>query len=228
MPATELSPAYVLHARRYGDTSLLVELFGREFGRAACVAKGAVAAKRSPTRLQPFQPLLVALRGRGEVQTLINAELDGRAHSLAGRKLYCGFYLNELLLKLTARSDPNPPLFRLYTETLLSLALDEDVESLLRRFETKFVADLGHRLVLENDCNGQPIDPAAFYRYHIDRGPEVVTDGVEEGYPGTLLQALRRGHFDTPQIQRQARLFMRRILDHYLEGRPIRSRDLFR
>jgi DNA repair protein RecO (recombination protein O) len=228
LAAVELSPAHVLHARRYGDTSLLVELFGPTTGRCAGIAKGALSPKGSASRLQPFQPLLIALRGRGEVQTLTTCETAGPTRQLAGTRLYCGFYLNELLMKLTARSDPNPPLYQTYVETLDDLHRAETPDPVLRRFEVELLAHLGHRLVLETDCVGQRLDTDATYVYHIDRGPERVQGGTPGAYPGALFQALHAGSFTTPEIQRDARLFMRWILDHHLEGRPIRSRELFR
>jgi DNA repair protein RecO (recombination protein O) len=228
LAAIELSPAHVLHARRYGDTSLLVELFGPTTGRCAGVARGALAGKGSASRLQPFQPLLIALRGRGEVQTLTTFETAGPARRLVGTRLYCGFYLNELVMKLTARSDPNPPLYQTYVETLDDLHRAETPDPVLRRFEVDLLAHLGHRLALETDCIGQRLDTAACYVYHVDCGPERVQAGTPGGYPGALFQALRDGSFTTPEIQRDARLFMRWILDHHLEGRPIRSRELFR
>ena len=108
-----LQPAYVLHTRRYGDSSLIADLLTRDQGRLACVSKGALRARRPDTRLQSFQPLLVELRGRGEVLTLARAESGSAPLRIEGRKLYCGFYLNELILKLTARQDPSQALFDL-------------------------------------------------------------------------------------------------------------------
>ena len=94
--------------------------------------QGALASKRAAGRVQPFQPLLVSLRGRGEVQTLVAAEPAGPPVSLQGKQLYCGLYLNELLLKLTARADPNPPLFDDYAEALTLLSEESTADRTLR------------------------------------------------------------------------------------------------
>jgi len=176
LAAVEFSPAYALHTRRYGDTSLLVELFGPDTGRAAAIARGAFTAKGSASRLQPFQPLLIALRGRGEVQTITAFESSGPTHRLSGTRLYCGFYLNELLMKLTARSDPNPPLYHAYVATLEELQRADTPEPVLRRFEVDLLAHLGHRLVLETDCEGRRLDDDSRYVYHIDRGYEIIEE----------------------------------------------------
>ena len=226
--AAELSPAFVLHTRRYGDTSLLVELFGREWGRTASIAKGALTAKGSSGRLQPFQPLLVALHGRGEVRTLKTAEVAGSAVTLRGKALYCGLYLNELLLKLTIRDDPNDGLYDDYQTTLSGLSDAIAADSVLRRFELQLLQHLGHALVLDRDVEGRPIQSDAHYAYQMDAGPVRSDTDRGDRFSGRLFHALCRQDLGLPEIQREARVFMRRVLDHYLDGRPIRSRDLFR
>ena len=226
MSASGLSRAFVLHARRYGDTSQLVELFDREKGRAVCVAKGALTGKRFP-RLQPFQPLLVALRGRGEVQNLTAAEIAGPSVRLSGKQLYCGLYINELVLKLTARDDPSSGLYDDYVNALIGLEQATPSGSVLRRFEVRLLHHLGHALVLDRDVNGSAIDPKSRYGYAVESGPER-SEQSDAPFSGGLFYALAAGQFDDSQIQREARVFMRLVLDHYLNGKPIRSRDLFR
>src|SRR5918997_1073415 len=102
----DAQPAFVLHSYAFKETSLVVELVTRDFGRVAVVARGA-RRPRSALRgvLLAFQPLLVSWSGKGEVQTLIRAEWHGGYHPLKGLSLICGFYLNELLLKLLPRHD---------------------------------------------------------------------------------------------------------------------------
>lgn len=226
MPASVLSPAFVLHARRYGDTSQLVELFDREQGRAVCVAKGALTGKRFP-RLQPFQPLLIALSGRGEVQNLTAAEIAGPPVHLTGKQLYCGLYVNELVLKLTARADPSSVLYDDYVKALTGLPNQTPADPVLRTFEVKLLHHLGHALILDRDANGSAIDPDRRYCYEVESGPEC-SGQPDAPFSGKLFDALGSCTFDDVQIQREARVFMRAVLDHHLEGRAIRSRDLFR
>lgn len=228
MVSNALTDAFVLHTRRYGDTSLLIELFGPSLGRAVCVAKGVLSGRRQSARLQPFQPLLVSLRGRGEVQTLNQAEPDGCALALTGRALYCGLYLNELILKTTARGDALPGLFGDYEATLRQLVGNVEVEPKLRCFEIALLRELGHGLVLDADSGGHPVDADARYLYRVGSGPVRVDAAAEQGYSGAVLHALSHGEFESVEILREARVFMREVLDHHLDGRPIRSRDLFR
>ena len=102
-------PAFVLHTYAYRETSLIVEAFTFEYGRVAMVARGA-KRPRSELRglLQGFQPLLLSWAGQQELKTLIKAEWRGGLPLVGGSALLCGFYLNELLLKLLPREDPHP------------------------------------------------------------------------------------------------------------------------
>ncbi len=228
MTSQDLLAAYVLHTRRYGDTSLLLELLTRDQGRVACIAKGALSSRARNTVAQPFQPLLIGLRGRGEVQTLSSTENSGPPLSLVGKRLYCGFYLNELLLKLTARGDPCAELFGDYAESLDQLGSDAPEEPVLRRFEVRLLQHLGHGLALEQDSEGQPIRAAQRYTYAIGNGPVATGTGTPGSLSGATLQALAAEAFDDTEVLREARRFMRSILNHYLDGRPLRSRELFR
>ena len=116
----ELARAYVLHHRPYRDTSRIVELFSREHGRLTLFARGARGPKsRTASLLQPFVPLLVSWRGHGDAAQLTGAELvAGGSPGLPPAVLMSGFYLNELLLRLTTRDDAHPELFDAYDEAL--------------------------------------------------------------------------------------------------------------
>src|SRR5688572_13370544 len=104
----DAQPGFVLHSYPYRETSLLVEAFTRDHGRVALMARGARRPKSALRGiLLSFQPLLVSWSGRGELRTLTQAEWRGPYSPLAGQGLICGFYLNELLLKLLARDDPH-------------------------------------------------------------------------------------------------------------------------
>ena len=116
-------PGFVLHSYPYKETSLIVDMFTRDFGRIGVVAKG---AKRPLSKLrgvlQTFQPLSISFSGKSELRTLIDAEWVGGMLPLEKTALLCGFYLNELLVKLLARDDPHPKLFDHYVATLNELA----------------------------------------------------------------------------------------------------------
>jgi DNA repair protein RecO (recombination protein O) len=227
--------AFVLHTYPYRETSLIVEAFTPGYGRVAMVARGAKRA-RSETRglLQAFQPLALSWAGAGELKTLLKAEWRGGLPLLSGSALLCGFYLNELLLKLLAREDAHPALFADYAEALAALTAEEPggQAAVLRRFEVRLLAELGYALQLTHDVDsGAAIDAAARYHYVFDRGPRLVTaHAVRE--PGQRLPLVRGATLialggaapATGETAAEAKRLMREILDHYLEERRIFSR----
>ncbi|MHB8166882.1 MAG: DNA repair protein RecO, partial [Sulfuricella sp.] len=119
--------AYVLHTYPYRETSLIVEVFSRDFGRLPLMARGARRPKSAVRGLLlSFQPLSLSWFGKAELRTLHSAEWQGGQPLLQGTALICGFYLNELLLKLLHRDDPHEQLFLYYQETLQELARRTD------------------------------------------------------------------------------------------------------
>jgi DNA repair protein RecO (recombination protein O) len=221
--------AFVLHAYPYRETSLIVEAFTREYGRVALVARGA-KRPRSELRglLQAFQPLLLSWSGQQELKTLLRAEWRGGLPRVGGSALLCGFYLNELLLKLLPREDPHPQLFGDYEAALADLAGGHDQALVLRRFEVRLLAAMGYALPLVRDADtGAPVDPTARYHYAFDRGPRRDPPVVGPRLPvvrGTTLIALSEQRYPDAATAAEAKRLMREVLDYYLEQRGVESR----
>ncbi|HLF98759.1 MAG TPA: DNA repair protein RecO [Methylococcaceae bacterium] len=220
--------AYLLHERPYRETSLIVEIFGREEGRLSLLAKGARAAGRRGERLRPFARYALQWRGTSELPLLHGRESLETPLVLHGVSLFCGLYLNELLVRFLHRHDPHPCLFDAYCNTLGVLAAAGDAEQALRRFELALLRETGYGLSLETDAlSGEPVQPTRTYRYLPEhgivpenRGPDLLS--------GATLLALHSGmELDVPQ-RREAKGLLRRIIHFHLEGKPLKSRDLFR
>lgn len=224
---------YVLHAYPYRETSLIVEAFTRDWGRVAMVARGA-KRPRSELRglLQGFQPLALSWFGAHELKTLAKAEWRGGLPLVGGAALWCGFYLNELLLKLLPREDPHPQVFADYEHALADLAAGRDQATILRRFEVALLAGLGYALPLLREADtGAPIDPAARYHYAFDRGPRRNAPLPGTTLPlvkGATLLALSEQRYPDAETAAEAKRLMREILDHYLEQRGVESRRVIR
>lgn len=231
MSTTSLQPAYVLHTRRFRESSLIVEVLNREHGRRAVLAKGALNSRSSRQQLlQPFVPLLLDWRGRGELPVLTTCEAATAPHALHGRALYCGMYVNELILRLCEREDPHSALFPSYVACINALATEGNenaaLEPALRRFELSLLDELGMGLILVHDQSGTPIQADRRYDYLVDSGP-VPVEGDGEGYAGATLLGLAHDRLNSPELRSEARQLMRRVLDSHLGGRPLRSRELF-
>lgn len=224
----QLESAFLLHHYPWRDSSRILELFSRSYGRVSVFSR---AARRSgATAAQPFCELLVSWTERGEAGHLNSLELVRAAAPLTGDRLMSGFYANELLIKLLQRHDPHPQLFDAYGQLMLRLReRDCAAARALRLFEKRLLDELGWGLNLEHEAgSGRPLDAAGSYRYSIDGGAEPI-DGVAEGtliFCGASLLSLAREQLDDPISLADARRLLRAALDQCLDGRQLRTRDV--
>lgn len=232
MKRVELEPAFVLHNRAYRESSLITEIFGRDSGRLGLVAKGARRPK-SPLRgmLQAFHPLLLSWSGSGDLGLLTAAEPDSYMQPLAGKALFSGLYMNELLMRLMHRHDPHPELFHDYGCALRELASNRRSDAVLRVFEKKMLESIGYGLVLDHDIeSGEPIQGDRAYRYQSDRGPTSRESDGENGIRvgGETLLSLARESLESDCVLDEAKQLMRMVLGRYLGDKPLATRRLFR
>jgi len=224
-------PAFVLHTSAYRESSLLVEAYSRHYGRIGLIAKGARRAKTGLRAvLNPFQPLLLGWSGKSDLATLTAAEPDRIAPLLSGEALYCGFYMNELTMRLLHRHDPHERLFDAYQAALVRLQDGGEHDVALRIFEKHLLQELGYGLVLDRDVDAKtPIDPRTLYEYLLERGPLPANGGPHNGVliHGRSLLALAAERFNDAQELREAKLLMRCLLAQHLGDKPLRSRELF-
>ena len=223
----EHEPAFVLHAYPYKETSLVLEVFSRRFGRVGLLARGA-RRPRSAMRgvLLAFHPLRLTWTASAELGTLISAEWSGGQGALAGTGLMCGFYLNELLLRLMAREDPHENLFDAYAAALESLSIGKGQASVLRSFERRLLAEVGYAPVLDRDAaTGGAIDPGKIYAYEAERGPvETRRTGGESVISGSTLLDMAADNYESPRTREEARRLMRVLIGERLQGHSLHTR----
>lgn len=230
-------PAFVLHTRPWRESSLLVEALTANHGRLGLVARGVRSARRQPLRaaLQPLQHVRLDAVQQGELAQLRNAEALDAAPLLAGEAALAAFYVNELVLRLAPRNDPQHALFEAYAT--MRLRLGDAVQPLawtLRRFEAALLDALGFGLDYAHDADGQPVDAAARYRLDPEQGPRrLLSDrgraDRSDAATGLALLALGGAADDSaPEGDDLAglRRALRPVLLHHLGGRPLRSWDL--
>ena len=223
-----LQPAWVLHHRPYRDTSQIVDLLTRDYGRVGGVARGARGRGRRRMVLEPFHPLLVSWSGRGDLRTLVAAESRGDPVSVTGQRLLSMFYLNELLLRLLRRHDPHPETFDDYERALGALADGAPEASVLRYFERRLLQAMGYGLNLSVTVDGQAVEPDRTYEYRLEAGPVAVPPDHAAGIvvAGKSLLDLAEEALDTPESLRDAHRLLRASLALYLGDRPLRSRQV--
>lgn len=225
-------PGYVLHSYAFKETSLVVEVFSRNFGRLGLVARGARRPKSALRGvLMAFQPLSLSWAGRAELRTLHSAQWRAGHAQLSPASLMCGFYLNELLLKLLARDDPHERLYLAYEAALNAFGNCELPARVLRRFEKQLLRELGYGMPLDQDVAGDAIRPEASYTYLLERGPALLSDegpAAPVELSGKTLLDLAADDYSDPLTLQQSRALMRFVLNHYLGGQVLHTRQLLR
>jgi len=225
--------AYVLHARPWRETSLLVEVLGEQQGRLGLIARGVQGPKRHVLRaaLQPMQRIRLDAVQQGELAQLRNAEALDAAPLLQGDAALASFYVNELVLRLAPRGDPHADLFSTYGEVRARLGSGEAVAWTLRRFERDLLDALGFGLALDVDVDGTPIDPAARYRLDPEQGARRVRHDRGQGdrdtaATGRALLSLAADAMPGPEDLASLRRALRDVLAHHLGPRGLKSWDM--
>ena len=221
--------SYVLHTYPYKETSLIEEAFSRRHGRVALLARGA-RRPRSALRgvVLSFQALSLSWSASAELGNLLRAEWSGALRPLRGRGLMCGFYLNELMLRLLPREDPHEALFDLYSESLGRLSADTAHGPVLRSFEKRMLAELGYAPLLERDSASRPIDPAARYVYEPERGPMLSTNSRDLSVSGQTLLDVAADEYGRVETRDEARLLMRTLIAQRLHGQELHTRAVLK
>lgn len=228
-------PAYILHQRPFRDTSQILEVFTKEHGRISVMSRGSRAPKsRLKSVLQPFRALVVNWTGRGEMPTLTGAESASQSVSfLQGKSLACALYINELVMYLTYKHDVHESLFSQYHQTINSLFEADKLEQELRLFELALLDNLGVSIDLLHVVDtGEKIKAESEYFFQIEQGLyEKHTQKNFNNSPvvsGESLLAISDGNFDNLRTLKDAKSLMRYIINHYLAGKSLKSRELFR
>ena len=224
----QLARAYVLHQRPFRDSSLIVEVFARDYGRMTVFARAARGPRSRFAVLQPFRALLLSWSGRGEAPQLTGAENADGPSALPAAHLMSAFYLNELLLKLTTRHDPNADLFDAYQTALLGLACGGAQEAPLRNFELRLLQEVGYGVDLTQTVAGGPVTAQGYYHFRPADGLFTTTAEHSGALPGSSLLQLAAGQLQSVRELADARKVLAAALEHCLEGRPIVTRAIAR
>jgi DNA repair protein RecO (recombination protein O) len=223
-------PGFVLHTYPWRETSLIVEVFTRDHGRVALVARG---AKRPTSQFRglvaPFAPLALSWSGRNEIKNLVRVEWTGGLAPLRGGALLAAFYANELVVRLLARGDPHERLFDGYLAMLRGLA-GARADVTLRAFELELLREVGYAVPLDSCSSGEAIEAAARYRFRPEAGAHRLGPGEteEEGtaVSGATLLAMARGDFTDPRVAAEAKSMLRQLIRYHLDGKPLNTRRI--
>lgn len=241
MHRVDLTPVYILHTRFFRNTSLIVELFSQTHGHISVVARSARGPQsRYKGQLQLFSPMLASWFGLHELKTLGNTELNSMPLQLNQNALFCGFYLNELIMRLLQKEDPHPQLFNLYHESLCQLEKSgsgsgsgrkntNNLPAILRLFEKKLLENLGYGLPLTHDVKTrEKIQSDCHYEFIPNQGFFLSnTTSHHQNFSGADLMAIHAEKFDTESVANSAKRLMRLAISHLLGNNTLKSRELF-
>jgi DNA repair protein RecO (recombination protein O) len=172
------------------------------------------------------QPLSVGFAGRQELRTLTAAEWLGGMRAPQGDGLLCGFYLNELLVRLLPRDDPHPTLFDAYAEALVSLGFEGSPEACLRRFEWRLLREIGYAMDLSHDAQNRPVLADARYALLPGRG-FLATDGSDPAdFQGHTLLDMADERYDSARTLAEAKRLTRTLLGRHLDGHVLKTRQI--
>lgn len=233
-PKEEFQPAFLIHARSYRESSLLVDFLTANFGRVSVVAKGARRSYKLRQLYQPYRPLHITWSGKTELKSLLSIEPTGPALSLAEMRLYSGMYLNELLYRLLNIHEPVPALFASYMSCLDALhnfKSSTDEETSLRLFELELLNVLGYGVDFSEDSiTGDKIIADKSYAFSVREG---FTEHRQQrganrlSVPGELILMLQEDRWVKESLG-LLKTINRLVIDDLLNGVPLNSRQLYK
>jgi DNA repair protein RecO (recombination protein O) len=146
---TSKTDAIVLKIVDFSESSCVVTLFTRDFGKISGLAKG---ARRPKSSFEAALDLLAVCRivflhkSSEALDLLTEAKLERRFRAATRdlSRLYAGYYVAELLIELTDEGDPHPELFAAAETALAALSGDGEIRRWVLRFEMTALRLLGH------------------------------------------------------------------------------------
>lgn len=222
--------AYILHKRAYKESSYIIEFFTREQGVVSAIAKGAKSSKsKFYLDLQLFSCLEASFTGKTDLMTLTQADVVRATRISSQKNIFCGYYVNELVLRLLHKYDQHTELFQHYDELIQALSTNAVPEPLLRIFEKDLLTEIGYGLDFASTVDGQSIVDGHYYMVSPESGIiEVEADRASELLVrGKTLNDIAMENFSDSISLRESKQLMRRLLQYHLGGKPLKTRDLF-
>jgi len=223
-----LQPAFILHSRPYLNTSCLLYVLTRDYGKLTVVVRGGRRPSyRCKSALQLFIPIYISCQGSGSLLTVTHVESHYSLNKIHGNNLFSGLYLNELLYLLLPDSDQSHRLFTAYTETILGIANNVAIEPLLRTFERIFLEELGYGLDFNKEAhNNSPIKETSVYRFEPMAGFMACSETTKsmDCISGSILQAIAKDNYQDPAVLHAAKWIMRKKIKYLLADKPLNTR----
>lgn len=223
----ELLNGYVIHHRKYREKSYIIHIFSEEYGRVDGILRQVPPPQ--------YQPIRVYATGKGELKNFSHLELSYQPVFLTGDAFFVGFYLNELLLKLSPVEQDMPQTFHQYQKSIEILKIlnqspqmDLELRQMLRQFEYVFLQDLGYLVNYESDSMNEEIQEHCAYRFSINDGfvPCMPDKNAFSGKQILTMHNDFENGFSIEQLNFLNKLH-RLMINDLLGDKPLKSRQLW-
>ena len=225
------TPCFILHRRNFSESSFILEIFSRDYGRVNLIAKGAKQIKKyQGTNFDLYQKYNISWISKSELGILTGIDVIRSKTYFIAEKAITAFYINEIILKLLHKDEPHVELFDIYELTLRKLFSNENEKIILRYFEKQLLESLGYGISLDHDVKtGLSIMPTQEYYYKIDSGPTSDVSLSEEGMKisGETLFELNNETLSDNKNINEAKNLLSMILRKHI-NQPLESRKLYK
>ena len=230
--------AYLLHKRAYRETSSILEVLTKDYGRLSLMARGTRGARsKIAGNLMLFTPLVISWQGKGTLPYIKSIErADLKAPVLKNKSLLSAMYINELLMYMLHKDDVHEDVFEHYHRCLYRLEEENKLEISLREFEIKLLEMLGFGLNLSSEADtGEVFQADEVYSYFLEHGAVKSSERQGVSVPkisGACLLALTNNPFqaisDNSEHLLELKQLMRFVISHHLGHKKLKSREMFK
>ena len=219
---------FLLHARSFGDTSIIADVFTESSGKVSIMAKGAKNPRsKFFGHLLPFSALRIIVTGKSEMKTLTQIDSNFLSQSVKGpHDLYTYLYVNELMIRLLPKGLPNQELYDLY-QSFVELARADAISELdLRVFELDLLDVLGYGINFDTDSKeNSEFKDSIIYSYMTEKGFH--SAGDVEGFSSKEIAAIKNRTLEGIDKLKLKQL-LQVAISSCLDGRELSSRDFFK
>tara|TARA_Y100000996_G_scaffold95773_1_gene68365 strand:- start:1221 stop:1916 length:696 start_codon:yes stop_codon:yes gene_type:complete len=219
---------FLLHARSFGDTSIIADVFTESSGKISIMAKGAKNPRsKFFGHLLPFSALRIIVTGKSEMKTLTQIDSNFVSQSVKGpHDLYTYLYVNELMMRLLPKGLPNQELYDLY-QKFVELARADAISDLdLRVFELNLLDVLGYGINFDTESmENSEFKEATLYSFIPEKGFHRTNDA--NGFSAQEIRAIKNRALEGIDKLKLKQL-LQVAIGACLDGRELSSRDFFK
>ena len=229
--------AYLLHARPYAESSVIAQLLTADNGVVSVIVRGVQSKTRKAQNLRAslqmgnrlaLQWLPQRIAGSG-LKTITDVTVVDVFTIHSNRQFLCVAYVAELLLRVLPQEEPLPEIFALYQHTLAALSVQNaELELPLRQFEFALLDLLGVGIDFNWDADADTeLAADAYYHMVAEKGLQRCDVSHPRALSTAMCESLAQRDFSAKEVLRMAKKVSRYQLDKLLDGRALKTRQLY-